>query len=92
MARNTNRPVIFPLSNPTSKSEAVPADILEAFRLLCDGVENGVHIVEDLYEVSQQWPCYLELVPEGRGILLVECPYQSTRCACGQPRTQLTSA
>ena len=29
MSQNTNRPVIFPLSNPTSSCEALPEDILE---------------------------------------------------------------
>ena len=28
MARHVSRPLVFPLSNPTSKSEALPADVI----------------------------------------------------------------
>jgi malate dehydrogenase (oxaloacetate-decarboxylating) len=52
MARHTDRPIIFPLSNPTSKSEAKPQDLFEwtEGRVLVatgspfpDAVHNGRH-------------------------------------------------
>ncbi len=29
MTKNTNRPIVFPISNPTSKAEATPSDVLK---------------------------------------------------------------
>ncbi len=63
MARHMKRPIIMPLSNPTSKSEAHPADLIEwtegrvivATGSPFDPVQYGDHV----YEISQGNNAYI---------------------------------
>jgi malate dehydrogenase (oxaloacetate-decarboxylating) len=65
MAESTRQPIIFPLSNPTSRSEATPSDLLawtEGRAVIGTGspfppvVKNGVHVRVDQTNNSYVFP------------------------------------
>jgi malate dehydrogenase (oxaloacetate-decarboxylating) len=63
MAEHADRPIIFPLSNPTSKSEAVPADLIEwtsGRALIATGSPfDPVRYGDRLIEIGQCNNCYI---------------------------------
>ena len=74
MARHTERPIVFPLSNPTSRAEAVPADILrwtEGRALVATGSPfEPVSLGSKMFTISQCNNCYI-FPGMGQGILSV---------------------
>lgn len=63
MAAHVERPIIFPLSNPTSRSEAVPADLIRwtnARAIIGTGSPFGnVDVDGKIYRVDQTNNCYI---------------------------------
>ena len=74
MAKHVERPIIFPMSNPTSRCEGVPADILRwtnGKALIATGSPfDDVELDGETYSIAQSNNCYI-FPGMGLGILAV---------------------
>ena len=80
MNRHVKRPVIFPLSNPTSRSEAKPADLIkwtEAEAIIATGSPfDPVAYEGEIYHIAQCNNCYIFPVV-GLGLIATQARYAS---------------
>ncbi len=74
MAKHVNRPIIFPMSNPTSRCEGIPADILNwthGKALVATGSPfDDVELNGKTYSIAQSNNCYI-FPGLGLGVLAV---------------------